>query len=101
MDVELAGLITKAETKKGDKARIVYTLTTGEGKKIQLPIPKPPKKKKKKDGDKEEEKKPEVINLDDYLDVAVKISAKAIETKRKDEVVIRVRRILTIEKRAE
>ena len=100
VDVELTGIVSKNEVKKGEKTYAQYVLTTSEGEKVKLPTPKPPRKKKndKKDG---EAPKVEAIKLDDCLNVPVKVTAKAIKIKKKDKETIMVKKIVSVEKMAE
>ena len=89
----LTGRISKKEMKgKKDKAVVSYILTDTKGNKINLPTPKA-SKKEKKDTDPES-----IINLDDYLDVDVKVIGKGRKHKEKGKKIIKVKKIISIEK---
>ena len=96
-ELTVQGVITKAEVKgKSDQMMVKYTLTDADGNKIVLPNAKAQKAGKKK---KAEAGTP--INLEEYLDMPVKVTGQGTEMSRNDKKIVKFRKITSIEKAAD
>ena len=79
--IELAGKISKAETKgKNDRTYTYYYLETAEGEKVRLTKTALPKAKKDKDG-----KKAASIKLDEFIGASVKLTGKGYTKELKNK----------------
>ena len=82
-DVSVTGIISKVEEKKGEKSVVKYVLTDAQGQKMTLQNSK------------------EGVNLDEYLDVSVKVTGKGLMTKKNDKEVVVIKKVLSVEKAAD